>query len=407
MPLPGDLSSVAFERALALLEELTSISSASGEAPGLERMAARLGEELGRRGFTVTIDHPPGAEGMPLPVLQANGPAAGERPLLLIGHFDTVLPAAVPRRAGDRLLATGAIDMKGGLVAFLAALDLLAGRAVAPPRDLRLVAVPDEETNGLLAHQAIVRHGPEARALWVLEPGEPAAEGETLVGGRRGMFSWRLVARGRSAHSGLHFWQGRSALAAAAEWTARAVALSRPAGGPTINAARLVGGDSGFVDDLAREAPVVGTARQLNVVPDRAIVEGEARFLGAGERQPLAAALRDLATTVAERHEVDFDFSADEGVPPVDPRAAGRQLAERAVEHAARRGWQLVVEEDRGGISFPNFLADPARIPILDGLGPVGGGMHTREEHVLLESFARRIVLLADLLEDEATKAQP
>jgi acetylornithine deacetylase/succinyl-diaminopimelate desuccinylase-like protein len=39
-------------------------------------------------------------------------------------------------------------------------------------------------------------------------------------------------------------------------------------------------------------------------------------------------------------------------------------------------------------------------MPVLDGLGPVGEGMHTREEYVSLPSLARRIVLLADLLED-------
>jgi len=44
------------------------------------------------------------------------------------------------------------------------------------------------------------------------------------------------------------------------------------------------------------------------------------------------------------------------------------------------------------------FLADPGRLPVLDGLGPVGGGMHTRDEHVHLASLQRRIVLLADLL---------
>jgi di/tripeptidase len=35
---------------------------------------------------------------------------------------------------------------------------------------------------------------------------------------------------------------------------------------------------------------------------------------------------------------------------------------------------------------------------VLDGLGPVGGGMHTREEYLELRSLERRVVLLADLL---------
>lgn len=43
-------------------------------------------------------------------------------------------------------------------------------------------------------------------------------------------------------------------------------------------------------------------------------------------------------------------------------------------------------------------------MPVLDGLGPVGGGMHTREEFVDLASLHRRIVLLADLFEADAAR---
>ena len=71
---------------------------------------------------------------------------------------------------------------------------------------------------------------------------------------------------------------------------------------------------------------------------------------------------------------------------------------------ATTAGWKLEVEEDRGGISFSNFLPDPSAIPILDGLGPVGDGMHTRGEYVELASLDRRIALLADLLAVEGTR---
>ena len=57
-----------------------------------------------------------------------------------------------------------------------------------------------------------------------------------------------------------------------------------------------------------------------------------------------------------------------------------------------------MIEEDRGGISFPNYLADTSTVPVVDGLGPVGDGMHTREEWLDLASLERRTVLLADLL---------
>jgi glutamate carboxypeptidase len=292
--------------------------------------------------------------------------------------------------------------MKGGLVTLLGALDLLSHRGQAPPADLLLVAVPDEEVGGELSRAAIRRWGETARALWVLEPGEPAGDSETIVAGRRGMFQWRLEARGTSAHSGLHYWDGRSALGAAARWVTEAEALSQRQGGPTVNTGRLVAGDTSFVDGLATAHDYLGTERQLNVVPDRAVAEGEARFLRPQDRAQILQRLQDLAQKVGRDTGTTLTFTLGQVIPPVDPESPHSALSRRAVALAAARGWTLEIETDRGGISFPNFLPDPSRIPILDGLGPVGGGMHTREEFVSLESLRRRIVLLADLLAEDA-----
>jgi len=396
-----------YERTVELLTGLTAISSPSGDPKGLHRMASRLGAELTERGLSVEIVEQAGEDGALLPVLLARGPGfdpAGEHHLL-IGHLDTVLPAAVPRIDGDRLVATGAIDMKGGLAAFVGALDLLHQRRIALPPDLLLVAVPDEEVGGVLSRAAMQEWGARARALWVLEPGERADSSEdggaeTLVAGRRGMFNWRLEARGRAAHSGLHYWQGRSALTAAAGWCCEIEAHSDHGSGPTINVGRLVAGDASFVDDLAGNAGLLRTDRQLNVVPDVAVAEGEVRFLRDEDGKRIASSLAVLARNIAADTETELTLTFSDTIPPVDPGGPHALQVDRAVALAAERGWRLEVERERGGISFPNFLPDPTHLPVLDGLGPVGGGMHTREEHVSLTSLARRIVLLADLMQD-------
>lgn len=388
-----------FERTTRLLHELTAISSPSGDLPGLRRMTERLGAELAARGLTPEVLEETGDGGAPQPVLVARGSDTSRGHLLLIGHMDTVLPAAEPRIEDGLLVATGAIDMKGGLAAFVGALDLLAHRGVKPPDDLLLVVVPDEEIGGPISHSAMQRWGAGARALWVLEPGEPAGDAETMVAGRRGMFDWRLTVKGQAAHSGLHYWEGRSALAAAARWCTEAEALSTRNGGPTVNVGRLVAGDASFVESLATAHTLLGTERQLNVVPDRAIVEGETRFLRASEEARMESHLRDLARQIGSETGTEMIFTRQPLIPPVDPDGPHGTLCQRAVELAAARGWTLEVERERGGISFPNFLPDPGRLPVLDGLGPVGGGMHTREEYVELRSLHRRVVLLADLLE--------
>jgi len=381
------LPAAIYRRTVELLTALTAISSPSGDPGGLRRMAERMGDELAARGLRVEIAEQAGEDGAPLPVLLARGPAVGVDGSaghhLAIGHLDTVLPAVPPRIEGDRLIATGAVDMKGGLAAFMGALDLLRDRGQAPPSDLLLVAVPDEEVGGVVSRAAMRTWGAGARALWVLEPGEPAADGaETLVAGRRGMFNWRLEAHGRAAHSGLHYWQGRSALVAAAGWCCEAEAHSDREGGPTVNVGRLVAGD----------------ANQLNVVPDRAVAEGEVRFLRREDGERMAGVLAALAENIGADTETRLSLTFGETIPPVDADGPHAGEAGRAVALAAARGWRLEVERERGGISFPNFVPDPGRVPILDGLGPVGGGMHTRDEHVSLPSLARRIVLLADLM---------
>jgi len=153
--LEGILPAALFTGTLRLLEGLTAISSASGDRAGLWRVAERLGDELKARSLRAEVrtglDGAVASPAVPesgLPVLVAEGPLAGARPLLLIGHLDTVLPATAPRLTDGRLVATGAVDMKGGLATLVGALDLLAHRGLAPPADLMLVAVPDEEVAG-------------------------------------------------------------------------------------------------------------------------------------------------------------------------------------------------------------------------------------------------------------------
>ena len=390
------------ESALALLERLCAESSPSGDGAGLERMARTLAAELGARGFGVEIQPRKAVDGESRPVLVARSASGGRKPLLLIGHFDTVLAAAPPRRDGERLVATGSIDMKGGIATFLAALDRLAAAGTPTPRDLLVVLVPDEEVAGAISKRATAEHGAAARACCVLDPGELRAGGaETVVAGRRGMTNLRLELHGRSAHSGLAFHEGRSAVAAAGAWIAAAAALSRTGRGPTVNLSRVIGGERALVESPASEGSLFGTERMLNVVPDRAVVEGEFRYLDPADGAEVRTRLEGLAGEVASATGVRCELSFGAGVAPVAPTPARAEAARRAVELAALRGWRLEIEIDRGGISFPNFLPLELDLPVLDGLGPAGGGMHTRDEFVDVRSFGRRIALLADLLKTE------
>ncbi len=390
-----------FDETLEFLERFSAISSPSGDLEGLEAATRCLADELERRGLRTEIQQEAGARGSEQPVLYARSGSARHRSLFLIGHVDTVLPAMPPERRDGRLYGTGTIDMKGGLAALCGALAVLSSRGINPPDDLLLAVVPDEEVAGHLSKEVVARLGPEARSFWVLEPGQTRGEAETIVAGRRGMFDWRLEAHGRTAHAGNAYWRGRSALTGAAEWCVAVRDLAKPGNGPTINAGRFIAGELDFVEDLAANVDLVGTTRQLNVVPDRAKVEGEARFLERAQGEELLLAMNALASRIGDEHDLDIELATGSMVLPVEPHGPSRQASGAAAGLAAQAGWKLDVEEDRGGISFSNFLPDPSAIPILDGLGPIGDGMHTRGEYVELQSLDRRIALLAELLAAE------
>jgi glutamate carboxypeptidase len=128
------------------------------------------------------------------------------------------------------------------------------------------------------------------------------------------------------------------------------------------------------------------------------LVEGELRFLHPDDDRRVLTAMRDLASSIGGKWGVEMSFDEVEYIPAMLPSDSGNQLAECLVQAAERNGWRLELEPNRGGVSFPNLLPDPSSLSVIDGLGPVGGGMHTREEYVRLESLERRIGLIAEAL---------
>ena len=71
-------------------------------------------------------------------------------------------------------------------------------------------------------------------------------------------------------------------------------------------------------------------------------------------------------------------------------------LAELAGACAGELGF-AVADVATGGISYANVLA-ALGLPVLDGLGPVGGRDHSPHEYILVSSVVPRTALLALLL---------
>jgi glutamate carboxypeptidase len=83
--------------------------------------------------------------------------------------------------------------------------------------------------------------------------------------------------------------------------------------------------------------------------------------------------------------------------PPMERSPGVVRLAQLTQALAADAGFPLS-EASVGGASDGNFTAAMG-VPTLDGLGPDGGGAHADAEHLLLESWLQRTLLLRLLIE--------
>jgi acetylornithine deacetylase len=220
----GDAIDLA--RIEADLRTLIRIPSITGSEEAIQAEMERLFREVGLETARIETDPVafaadpdfPGAE-MPrtsLPVVTARLGRAGGRRLLLVGHVDVVPPgdpatwSAEPWGGEVRdgaMFGRGACDMKGGVVAILAALRALVatGAGDGLNGEVLAVSVPSEEDGGQ-GMLAAIRAGCTGDAAIITEP-----TGLDVVIAHAGAITFRLTVPGRAAHASVRR-EGVSAL---------------------------------------------------------------------------------------------------------------------------------------------------------------------------------------------------
>jgi glutamate carboxypeptidase len=290
----------------------------------------------------------------------------GDRPVLLLCHFDTVWPTGTlgefPFTVEDGVArGPGVFDMKGGVVQCLWALREVAEGPIT------VLFTGDEEIGSPTSRPLIENEARKARAVLVLEP----AAGTKLKLARKGTGTWRVDVRGRASHAGLAPEKGINAALELADQIREIDAMGRPDTGTSVTVTMLGG----------------GTAN--NVVPESAWCSVDVRMWTAEEAERVDTELRALMPV---RDGAKISISGGTNRLPME-RKTSEELYRRVVE----LGYDFGAAEV-GGASDGNFTA-ALGVPTLDGLGPVGGGAHAREEHVLVEEMPRRAEMVARLVE--------
>ncbi|HEV2177069.1 MAG TPA: M20 family metallopeptidase [Terriglobia bacterium] len=364
---------------LRCLRQAVEIESPSGSKADVDRMARFFAEEFKRLGGSVRLLPHPSAGAAVVAEFwgEKRGRAPRQRPILLLGHHDTVWNrgtlAGMPFRIrGGRAYGPGSLDMKSGIVCALRAIDALQALGLAPASPVRVFLNPDEEVSSRAFRRELLAEAGRARAVLVLEPAQ--GPNGALKTARKGVGEFEITALGRAAHAGINPAAGVNAITELARQILRIEKLARPERGLTLNAGVIEGGT------------------RSNVVPERATVRIDVRIARARDRETIERQVYGLKPIYPGAR---LEIRGGVNRPPME-RAVAADLFRKA--HALGRQLGMELEEaSTGGGSDGNFTA-ALGVPTLDGLGGVGDGAHARHEHVIIRELPRRAALLSALL---------
>lgn len=302
---------------------------------------------------------------------------SGPGGILIMAHIDTVHPIGTLKRLpwseeGGKIYGPGIMDMKASAAIALTAIDALRRGAGLPGRRISLMFNSDEETGSHTSQDLIQSLAKEHDLVLCLEPALPDGALKTW---RKGIGMFEIEVVGRMAHAGANPSGGVNAIHEMAHQIRQITELADDEAGTTLNVDLIEGGT------------------RTNVIPARARASLDIRVKTEEERSRIASGLDNLKI---QHPEAQLSLTGEWNRPPMPRTEIMMQTFERAREIGSGIGLDLS-EGGTGGGSDANFVA-PLGIPVLDGLGAVGAGAHTEQEHIRTESLPERTALLAALL---------
>ena len=386
--------------AIELLQQTVDMNSGTMNFEGVRRVGALLREEFDALGLqTEWVD---GAPFERAGHLVARHVGTGDGPhLLLIGHLDTVFEPDSPfqsfERDGDRATGPGVVDMKGGNVVILHALQALADAGVLAEMTVTVVMTGDEERSGRpldAARRALVDAAEEADIALAFENGD--SNPATAVISRRGSTGWRLEVRGTPAHSSQLF---QPQVGAGAIYEVARILngfYEALAGEPnlTFNPGVILGGTDVSYDAFSADGTAFG---KCNVVAGSAVVTGDLRAISQDQLERARGRMSFVASQNLPGTSAVLTF--DDGYPPLAPSDGNRRLLALFDEVSRDLGFGPVTAVDprNAGAADVSFTAGLVEMAI-DGLGPGGGDDHTVDEWIDLPTLAMQTKRAAVLM---------
>jgi succinyl-diaminopimelate desuccinylase len=367
-----------------LLQDLIRCASVTPTEAGVFDV---LEEALAPLGFAVTRLRFEGGGSYPVDNLFATRGSTGPH-LLFNGHTDVVPPGDRAlwthepfgaEIADDILYGRGAVDMKSGIAAFVAAV------AAAPPEArISLAITNDEEADGVNGTARIMEWAAAEGHVFdfaiVGEPSATAQVGDSIKIGRRGSFNGRIVVEGVQGH----------------------VAYPHKALNPLPVAAHLVEVLSGTLDDGSEHFPAsnleftsfdVGNGVS-NVIPAAATLRFNVRYNDKWTPESLEASIREaIEGQDDEGTRIGFEVLGTPSRSFLSPLGGGVEVLVAAITAQTGRAPEM---STGGGTSDARFIAQYC--PVAE-CGLPGPTMHKADECVPLADVRALTALYAAFLD--------
>ncbi len=308
-------------------------------------------------------------------------PNAKQRILLAI-HYDTVFPVdshfqACVEDSTEKISGPGTADAKGGILVIRYALQAFERFCSEQGLGWTTVLNPDEEIGSPHSVDYLQSIAPEFSYGLLFEPALPTGE---LVSTRKGSGNYSVCIRGKAAHAGRHFHDGRNAVAQLCHLFQQLDNMNGQRDGTTINVAQVVGGGA------------------ANIVPDLAVGRLNVRMNDQASVEWFEKAIRRMTAQVEQQDGYSAQLL---GKVYSAPKVVTPQLEH--LMHIVEKSAAAVAHDpirwiETGGVCDGNKLA-AAGLPNIDTLGPIGGGLHSASEWVQTSSIPIKARLVVQLLQ--------
>lgn len=355
-----------------LLERLVNIDSGSYNKAGVDAVGVAIEDWFAAEGIP-TDRVPHGDFGDCIRAHVTGG--EGNRPIILMGHRDTVFPDGTAserpfRVEGDIAYGPGVADMKAGLVmnAFVLAAFKRFGGA---PYPLLGLYTSDEEIASPSSRPVIENEARTARVVFNAEPGRPSGN---VVTGRKGASFFKIQIKGKPAHSGGQHELGISAIGELAAKITELHKLTDYEVGTTVNVGIISGGNA------------------VNMVAPHALAEVDVRFKTMAARDAVWEKITEILET-AYVPGTSTEIVESKGFLPLQQSAESKEVFDLYVQCGAEAGL-TIGGEFSGGSADSGFTAQVGA-PTVCATGPVGAHAHTPEEMMRLDTMVPRAKTVA------------